>query len=111
MQESEIDNWRIEAWHPDLGDPIAELRLLQECARQLIRKFGGAKLALRCPEPGYLSMAVSFTREVAEVLVVPHHRIAVFATDGTELYFDSTDGAAEYLHSLVSASAPRQSSK
>ena len=105
--------WQAPHWHPDHGDPEAELGHLRSFALKLLWDVPNATAMLEVPELGLMDVRVELpSGTVAEVYSVPssetdkHRRYAIFLCRDTasesEIYAESPEDASN-LFAVLSA--------
>ena len=106
MCASNPNNWTAPNWHPDWGNPEAELEMLKHFCLPLLEHCPDYSVELQIPEPGLMYVDIFLkTTKVGELYIVaglkdqPTQRygLFVFLEDEEEYYFDEVDEGLGYL--------------
>lgn len=108
---SSPDKWISPKWHPDYGDPVAELDRLRSLAIAIQDAIPGVRFILDTTEPGLIEVTVILKNDTSiRLLSVPAangfgtNRYAMFiypdSPDEIEIYFDSIEASLLYLSSF-----------
>lgn len=95
-------DWQAPSWHPDFGDPEAELAMLREFCIDLQDKNKEYTFSLDAFEEGYICVKINKrNKKYAELWIVERQdkkRYGLFMDDGREIYFDDKkEGLAHLL--------------
>ncbi len=105
------ETWTTPVWHPDWGDPRAELEHLRDFSKSLLKRLPSACVELKIIEPGYMYVLVRLAC-ATEAGVYSNKRLSspggrlldIFVApgepDGDELDAQPTSAAVDYFVAL-----------
>jgi len=111
-------SWTVPQWHPDLGDPQPQLRLLRTLAVLFLQRCRAGSVELLQVEEGYLHVDLRVrTSKVGEVHIVERgadmpgawYGVFLFPSHGdVERYFRDAKDAVEFIISACGAKRCRK---